>query len=376
MINFSISIEFIVFVVFFATFLVLLFYYLFVFGKFAFYKKKQSSVVSATPPVTVVIAAKNEEENLRKNLPLILAQDYPEFEVIVVNDFSTDETEFVLEQFQLNHSNFRAITIKQEGLQSTGKKYPLTLGIKGAKHERILLIDADCFPKSDNWIKRMSSNYSEGIEVVLGYGKYEKKPGLLNKLIRFDTFFIALQYYSFALCGNPYMGVGRNLSYEKSLFFKHKGFAKHTHIASGDDDLFIGKVANENNTAIEFDIDSHTFSKPKRTLRDWVRQKRRHLTTGKLYKLKIKFALGLLGVSNFIFILVFVALILLNYQINLIVIIFLTKLSVQMIIFRKSMDKLGERDLWFLAPLLDLFLIFYYPYLFFSKAFIKQSKWK
>ncbi|MDQ3191456.1 MAG: glycosyltransferase [Bacteroidota bacterium] len=369
------SIEFIVFVLFSVSFIILLFYYLFIFRRFAYHKKKSTPLAGAMP-VTIVIAAKNEEDNLQKNLPYILNQDYSEFEVIVVNDFSTDDTEALLEQFQALYSNFRAITIKQEANNTTGKKYPLTLGIKGAKYECILLTDADCGPKSNKWISKMVENYDNNIEVVLGYGAYEKKSGFLNKLIRFDTFFIALQYFSHALSGNPYMGVGRNLFYKKDLFFKHKGFAKHTHIASGDDDLFIGKVANKQNTTIAYAHESHTVSKVKSSLKSWTRQKRRHMTTGKFYKAKTKFSLGGLAVSNFIFILTFVALILFNYQIYLIGMVFIVKLSIQLSIFKQSMEKLGEKDLLVYSPVLELFLIFYYPYLYFSNTFIKQSRWK
>lgn len=377
MVNLALDIELIIFIAFIAAFLILLCYYLFIFSRLAFHKKDDTvSDQSGLPPVSIVIAVKNEEQNLQKNLPSILEQDYPEFEVIVINDLSTDNTAAVLEQFEERHKNLRTITIKLEGSHPVGKKYPLTLGIKGAKYETLLLTDADCQPKSKNWIRKMVNNYGEGTEIVLGYGAYEKKVGLLNKIIRFDTFLIALNYFSFALYGNPYMGVGRNLSYKRALFFRHKGFANHTHIASGDDDLFIGKVANKLNTAIEIHTDSHTVSKVKHNFYGWIKQKRRHLTTGKFYRSKTKFMLGLLALSNVIFILTFLGLVLFNYKMDLVLGAFGVKILVQVIIFKKSMDKLNEKDLLVFFPFFEVFLIFFYPYLYFSNAFIKQTKWK
>jgi cellulose synthase/poly-beta-1,6-N-acetylglucosamine synthase-like glycosyltransferase len=364
----------VLFVIFALSFLILLYYYLIIFGRIAFMKKK--AVVSETNiPVTIIIAAKNEEENLQRNLPSVLSQNYPEFEVIVVNDYSTDDTGLILEELERRYSNLRTITIKQESSGPIGKKYPLTLGLKGAKYETVIFTDADCKPKTSEWIRSIVRNYSQGVEIVLGYGAYERLPGFLNKLIRFDAFSIALQYLSFAKGGNPYMGVGRNLSYKKDLFFRNKGFASHTHIPSGDDDLFINKVARAANTAVEIEEDAHTVSKVKRTYNEWVIQKRRHLTTGKYYRFKTKFMLGLLYMAKLVFPLTFIGLLLLGYEQNIILSIFLAKIFIQMLIFKKSMNKLKEKGLWFFSPFFELFLIFWYPYLVVTNRFYNKSKW-
>jgi poly-beta-1,6-N-acetyl-D-glucosamine synthase len=369
----ALKLEFVLFVLFSLVFVIQLYYYV-LFGRLAFYKKKNSN--TELPPVTIIIAAKNEEINLRRNLPLILDQDYPVFEVIVVDDYSTDETSFLLESFEAMHSNIRAITIKQEGSHHVGKKYPITLGLKGAKYEHVLLTDADCQPQNRNWIKAMISAYSEHSEIVLGYGSYEKQKGILNRLIRFDTFYVALQYFSFALAGKPYMGVGRNLSYKKDLFFRNKGFATHTHIPSGDDDLFINKVATSQNTAIEINVDAHTVSVPKKTFASWVNQKRRHLTTGKYYKSQHKRLLALFSISNLLFVLLFAALVIVKFPIEITLSVFLFKFLLQIIIFRQVMVKLDEKDLIYFAPFFELFIIFYHPYLYLSNPFIKPPKWK
>ena len=90
----------------------------------------------------------------------------------------------------------------------------------------------------------MQSNFLHQTQIILGYGKYISEPGLLNKWIRTDTTYIAMQYLAMAIKGRPYMGVGRNMAYRKSLFFERKGFASHLNLASGDDDLFVNENAD------------------------------------------------------------------------------------------------------------------------------------
>ncbi len=367
------SLEFVIFAFFAIAFLIQLAIYLGIYSKLAFFKRNQK--LFTYKPVTVVICAKNEEENLRKNLPLILEQDYHNFEVIVVNDLSTDETFYLLEEFEKKYANFRSITIKQEGSFPIGKKYPLTLGIKGAKNELVLLTDADCMPKSNKWIESMVRNFHEDKEIVLGYGGYEKLPGLLNKLIRFDTFSIAVNYMSLALAGKAYMGVGRNLAYQKSLFFKNKGFASHFHIPSGDDDLFISRVAKKDNVAIEPEEQGHTISRVKTSFKSWVRQKKRHLTTAPHYKGETKFILSLISLSSAFFIILFAILLALQFQVYLILGIFLFRSIIQFIMFNKLTKMLGERDLLILLPFLEIMLIIVYPVFIFSNFMIKQSRW-
>ena len=147
-----------------------------------------------------------------------------------------------------------------------------------------MLTDADCVPATENWIERMQEGFAGDISIVLGYGSYHKLPGLLNKLIRFDTFHTGMQYLSYSLAGTPYMGVGRNLSYKKSVFFRNKGFSSINHLPSGDDDLFINQVANADNTSIMIDHDAITLSEPKKKFTDWIRQKKRHFSTARFYK--------------------------------------------------------------------------------------------
>ena len=175
-------------------------------------------------PVSIIICAKNEEDNLRENLPLILEQEYPEFEVLVVDDASSDGTGEVLREMKTRYPHFRSTAINDNVHIRQGKKLALTIGIKGASHDWVLLTDADCRPAGKKWLKSMQRNFSKDCQIVLGIGKYETRKGLLNLVIRSETLLTALQYIGFTMAGLPYMGVGRNLAYRKSLFFKNKGF--------------------------------------------------------------------------------------------------------------------------------------------------------
>jgi len=250
----------ILFYVFCLVTLIQLLYYWLLFSRLANYKKPDR-LQSQQHPVSMVICARDEAANLARNLPGVLVQTYPTtHEVIVVNHNSQDETRYLLEEFKKNFKQLQVVNLEQEAKGIPGKKYPLSIGIKEARHEVILLTDADCVPASEHWLWKMQDAYSNGVEVVLGYGAFYKKPGMLNKLIRFETFHTALQYFSLALAGLPYMGVGRNLSYKKGLFLRNKGFSSINHVLSGDDDLFINQVANKHNTGIVIDPEAFTLS--------------------------------------------------------------------------------------------------------------------
>jgi glycosyltransferase involved in cell wall biosynthesis len=351
-----------------------LWYYLYFFLRLVKYKPS-SKEASQEYPVSVIICERNEAENLVKNLPGILVQDYrTTHEVIVVNDNSTDESKYILEEFQRSFKNLTVIPLKQEAKGIPGKKFPLSIGIKSSKHEIVLLTDADCIPSSEHWIKKMQDGYRPGIEIVLGYGAYKKYPGLLNKLIRFETFHTALQYFSCALAGKPYMGVGRNLSYRKNSFIRNKGFSTINHIPSGDDDLFINMIADKNNTAIVIDKDAHTISEPHTSWNSWMQQKNRHYTTAKFYKSSHKFLLSLYALlQTLIYPLTIATAIFFNWYIA--VGIFALRLLVQSVIWYKCMKRLNERDLFPLFLFFDIWM-FMYNLFFFPSLFRKPSrKW-
>jgi glycosyltransferase involved in cell wall biosynthesis len=358
----------------FITFIQLTYHWLF-FSRLAFFKPARKEK-SQTQPVSVIVCARDEAANLATNLPGILVQTYPTtHEVIVVNDNSVDESKYVIAELQKDFKNLQHVELKHEAKGIPGKKYPLSIGIKEAKHEVLLLTDSDCVPASEFWIQKMQDAYTNGVEIVLGYGAYHKKPGLLNKIIRFETFQSALQFFSFALAGLPYMGVGRNLSYKKAVFFRHKGFAAHNNIPGGDDDLFVNTAATKRNTKINIDKNSFTVSRPATTWDQWKTQKRRHYTTGKYYKASHKILLGLYSLSHFLFYpLLITACIFYNWQYGLII--FSARLLIQAIVFWKCLNKLGEKDLFPMFLFFDLWMFFYY-FIFAPALILKpQPTWK
>jgi glycosyltransferase involved in cell wall biosynthesis len=305
----------------------------------------------------------------------VLAQTYRStHEIVVVNDNSQDDTKYLLEGLYRDFKQLHIVELKQEALHIPGKKFPLSMGIKSARHELLLLTDADCMPASENWILKMQAAFKDGIQIVLGYGAYKRKKGLLNRIIRFDTFHTALQYLSYALAGQPYMGVGRNLAYKRELFFQQKGFAAHHHLPGGDDDLFINACATSENTAIVIDKEAFTYSTPARSIREWISQKERHNSTGKYYKKKDKFFLGTYMVSHFL-LYPLMAIALINFDWRWVLGIWGLRFLFQAIVFFKAMKKLGESDLFSFFWLWDIWMFFYY-FIFISAIWKKpRNQW-
>ncbi len=376
MVDFTqVSTELILLGLFALVFLTRQFVYFGIFGKVAF-KKMEDKTQNNSLPVSVILCARNEGDNLTEFLPKLLSQNYKTFEVIVVNDCSSDNTEDVLREYSLIFPNLKTVVVKEDDYYKHGKKFALMVGIKGAQYEYLLMTDADCVSDSENWISEMMKGYDEGKEIVLGYGAYIKSKSLLNKLIRFDTFIIAIQYLAQGLRGKAYMGVGRNLSYKKELFFKNKGFASHYHLKSGDDDLFINEVANSNNVGVVFTKESFTSSVPAKSFHEWWEQKIRHLQTAPLYKSSSKRGLAFLYAQNYLFYGLFVSLLFFKSTLMLTGSIFLFNLILQLITFRFASVKLNEKDLLIWVVPFEILMMFIYPALHIAKAFAKPNKWK
>ena len=349
---------------------------LFFIGYFSFASAKESSSNYA-PPVSVIICAKNEAENLKKFIPFILEQNYPEFELILVNDASIDDSLEVMEYFKEKDHRVQLVNVQNNEAFWGKKKYALTLGIKKAKNDTLLFTDADCKPESDMWISEMASSFSNDKSIVLGYGGYLKNKGsFLNKLIRYETLLTAIQYFSFAKWGIPYMGVGRNLAYTAKEFYNQNGFATHLHIRSGDDDLFVNQAGTNINTAISFERSSITRSIPKESLAEWILQKRRHISTAKFYKKKHKFLLASFFTSQIGFWILLVFLLVFKIYLPIVLGIFVLRLLIQYTVYYKSAKKLDEMDLLWLLPILELFLLFAQLSIFSMNIFSKPTTWK
>ena len=351
------------------------FYYIAVFGKFSFVKAKQNNLKKI--PISVIVCAKNEAEHVVKFIPLLLQQNYPDFEIILIDDASNDATLDIFEAYEKENANVRLVKVENNEAFWGNKKFALTLGIKAAKKEYLLFTDADCYPTSTSWIAEMSSHFTLQKTIVLGYGAYEKIPkSFLNKIIRFETLLTAVQYFSWARVGQPYMGVGRNMAYKKEEFFNVNGFIEHMKIRSGDDDLFINQAANRKNTTVCYTPNSFTYSEPKTTFSEWFTQKRRHVSTAKYYKSFDKMQLGLFFLTQFLTLTLPIILLIFQFQWIAVLSLVVFRYLFSWISLGFGAGKLNEKDVMFWFPIIEIVLIFTQLNIIISNLFSKPVHWK
>lgn len=355
--------------------LIQLIYYWLIFTRVAFARIKRKESVNY-PPVSVVISARDEYKNLKAFLPSILTQNYPEFEVVVVNHLSEDDSQYLLRDFQKQYPHLKIVTLNQNPNFFHGKKFPLSIGIKEARNEILLLTDADCKPVSSDWIRSMVSAYGPRTEIVLGYSNFMPAKGFLNLLQRFEAFHTALLYLSLAKTGMPYMGVGRNLSYKRTLFFRQKGFINHYIIASGDDDLFINRAARSSNTAINLQPDSFVLSRAKNTWGAWFRQKRRHYSTGSYYRFWHKIVLGTYSLSQLLFYSLLAVLLILQFPWWAVASLAGIRFLSQWLIWGLANKKLKSGRFVVISPLLEIIWLLIVGGILVTKPLVKEPKWK
>ncbi len=336
---------------------------------------KSSELRDIEYPVSVVVAARNEEDNLQKLLPALLEQRGVEFEVIVADDCSLDDTYLVLRDFADKDSRIRYTQIHESANFSGGKKFALTMAIKAARYEHIVCIDADCIPSSKTWLQRMAQELHRR-PIVIGYAPLNKTSGLLNKLIRFDVFQIGMQYLGLAKTGIPYMGVGRNMAYRSQIFFDQKGFSSHYDIKSGDDDLLVNAAATSKNTAVVFHPYAFVYSDAKYTWSQWIMQKSRHLTTAPRYRFSHLLTLGILSFSQYAVFGLFVVLLLANMRVQETLILMGFRYVVQQAVQIGNLTKTKELDLIPISLFLEPFYLMFYPALVVRNTIIRTNAWK
>jgi glycosyltransferase involved in cell wall biosynthesis len=336
-------------------------------------KRPSDNQPQSWPGVSVIITARNEAHNLEKFLPYVLTQDYPQYQVVVVNHASTDGSEYVLKRFEHQYSNLYVTTIPYSPASQHTKKLALTIGHKAARYDILLFTDADCKPVSKNWIKNMVRNFDQKTQIVLGYGGYKKQKGLLDKWLRTDTTFIAMQYFGFALRGLPYMGVGRNIAWRKSFFDQRGGYTSHFYEPSGSDDIFVNQNATRDNTKCEFSPESFTESVPPRSWKEFILMKKRHFGSTRFYKLKYKIWLLIEPLSRILFFSSVIAfMVLKTFNLFVIFIFFARELTINLI-FGLSAAKLKETNLWWFYWLYDKLQPLFNLFLYLSKK--QQSRW-
>lgn len=348
--------SFIVLVCFGVTLLVQLFYHWGVFSKVAFFKNKHQKKTDAElEPVSVVICARDAYEYLTELLPVLLRQDYPDFEIVVVNDCSDDETEEYLKDLERKEPRIKPVQLRQHLNFFNGKKFPLSMGIKSAQNDLIVLTDFNCMPTTDQWLRSVVDCYEKRTEVVIGYSPFVHKKSSLNRIMRFDALQQGLLYLSAALKGHPYMGIGKNLSYRKELFYRNKGFTSHYTTSVGDDDLFISQVATKKNTEVLIDAQNAILTDPTQSFKLWMRQKSSRYSTIPQYSLRARFSLALFAWTHSLFYVAFIALLCLPpafslsfgavYYIPVLAFFFLLRYGSQMFLYFKASKRLGEKGL-------------------------------
>lgn len=349
-------------------------YTLLFFGRLAYWKIPEAS--QSLPTVSIVISARNEYDNLSENLPKILGQHYPDFEVVVVNHQSVDDSKHLLATLQQDYRNLVVVEVERSRHMLSSKKLPLTMGIKKAKNEHLLLTDADCCPSGTDWLRSMAGQFTEKKQIVLGYGPYKEQEGFLNKVIRFDTAMIAVHYFSFAINRTPYMGVGRNLAYTKEAFNSTHGFKSHYAVASGDDDLFIQEAARKNNYTIQLSPESFMYSEAKSTWEDWTLQKARHYTTAPRYRVFKKALLGIYPLTALLMLVSFVLLMLepdwrIHAGAGLGLVILL-----KWWLLGKCFSRLQSGGFIALLPFLDVMYVLISPFFYYSTVQKRASTWR
>lgn len=329
------------------------------FSRLAFSKRHpHAKLDSDLEPVSVVVCARDAYERLTELIPALLSQDYPDFEVVVVNDCSDDETGTYLEDLERKESRIKPVQLRQHLNFFNGKKFPLSMGIKSASHDLLVLTDADCLPTSNQWLRSVVGCYGEGTEVVVGYAPYVRSKGLLNLLVRFNAVQQALMYLSAALAGRPYAGVGKNLSYRQRLFFRQKGFTSHYTMEAGDDDLFVSQAATRRNTGVHLDADNTVVCEAPTSFGGWWRQQVMRYTTLALHRRGPKAFAILHYASQLLFYAGLIALCLLPpafalsfdipyaaYYFPVLAFLFLLRYVTQLIVYRGASRRLGERGL-------------------------------
>ena len=308
------------------------------------------------PPVSVIVYAKNDADYLTKYLPIILGQQYPDYEVIVVNDGSTDETKDILSQLEYKYSHLHQTYIPDEARSLSRKKLALTVGMKAAKNEIVLLTNANCVPQSVNWIESIVRNFVSGIDIVLAHSFVPPKNE--GRYCSYDRIMFALRYISYAIKGHPYMGIGTNLAYRKSLFFKNKGFSKYLNLHYGDDDLFINEIATSKNTRVELSPESQISVIYDNDYIAWKEKKLQYMFTANYIKSNYKMIFGIERITAYLFYISVIALACMGFY-NIIFpiiafIMFLIRYIFQIMIYNKAAHILKGRVLYLLYPLFDI----------------------
>jgi glycosyltransferase involved in cell wall biosynthesis len=326
-------------------------------------------------PVSVIICSHNDLTRLKSCLEKVLKQAYEQFEVLVVDDRSEDGTLAFLQEQSIKHERLRYIRIDQTKPGWNAKKFALTSGVEQAKYNLILLTDSDCVPVSKHWIRKMAGGFRDGIIFALGYGGYLHRPGWLNCFIRYETLTTAIHYLGLALLNKPYMGVGRNLAYLKDHFQDSGGLEPWSSITGGDDDLPVNRRIRASNAAVRLHPKAVTLSHPKQTWKAYFIQKIRHYSVGRYYRTGDQVILAGISMTQLLFWLSFITLIIIGTNPLIIVPGFIVRMACLTLAFYYFTEKVGERFTLAAISVLDLAYTLIIPVLGLRALTAKHVQW-
>lgn len=303
------------------------------------------------PGVSIIVCAKNEYNNLQVLLPALINQSYVNKEIIIVDDYSTDNTRNL-------RTRFPTINWLTPLENIEGKKSALSYGIELAVKEWILLTDADCIPGNE-WVESMVANRGNS-DVILGYSPMIKKSGLINLFSRYETYLTAIQYLSYSILGIPYMGVGRNIMYRKTIFKAVDGFESHRDVLSGDDDLFVQSAIDHGNIGINLDQKSFVYTHTEVKWKGFITQKLRHISTSYKYKLKHQMMLSIFAISHIMWSMALIYSLVSGTAKTTIVVITGVYWMLCVIAQYKTSKRLSEKSILPFYPVLDIMTSIYY----------------
>jgi glycosyltransferase involved in cell wall biosynthesis len=332
------------------------FYFILVFGKFSF--DKPAVLKHSQPAVSVIVYAKNDQENMVRLLPKLTAQNYSNFEIVLIDDASGDDAVAVFEDFAKQYKNIKIVSVAHNEQFWGNKKYALTLGIKAASNDCLLFIDNNCLPVSRNWIATMSSQFDTEKNIILGYNTIANQAGFLNALIRFDRFFKNLQLFAWAKNEKPFSGSNKNIAYTKEAFFSVNGFVSHIKIKQGEAELFVNEAATSLNTEISIHKEGFTIENASQNFKQWAATKEKESQVFKHFKTKDKLRLLLFSFSQMLFIVLAVLLLVLQIQPELVIGLVVFRYIFVGISLSKAAQRLDEKGFLMFFPLFEVAIVF------------------
>ena len=281
--------------------LIQLVYYYVIYGRFAFYRKK-SALGFRDIPISVVIVVRDDAALAVQALPSLLEQQYSFFEIVIVNDRSRDENSLqAIREYKDRYPNIKIVDLSTAVSTSRGKKMAISMGVKCATYDHILLTSPSCKPASQQWLSNMAQNFQFQHRIVLGYNTFEKKKGIYNHFLHYDNLMGAVQYFSHALMHSTYRGDLNNVAFVRPLFYKQNGFIAYSHLLYGEEDIFIHRASTPNNVAIEFAPEAVTLQQHSPKYGYWRLHKVSLYYTRKFNSLKNKILLGGYELTNILF---------------------------------------------------------------------------